>query len=363
MGRVSQVRDYSRMDPPWPEVWFRWNTALAEALVDRFGDDPSFAGLYIPYEIDFEPNQVELYEKWIGKYLRPAVGKVKLLASPGNIHEAHRRTPLKDFPKALERLGIDILAPQDYGGRSHDVKAAVTMAKRNADALARLRKPAADLGITLWANCELFVLEPNPSRPRTLHPGPDGSPQTANSGPSPGRREAHLLSISGDHEPAHGTGEYRSSDDGSVARGVRGILADEIRLIALSRFDGLGVTNLTVVFIGRWHVPEPPAMGVVSEKKLSFTAPRRNRCDSYLFHGPYSANLLNPLYHLPSNLGPDRARGSRFRTHSSAFPANGCPASFALSIAASNVLKYRTSSTPSRKPSHASVSITPSVVG
>ena len=27
-------------------------------------------------------------------------------------------------------------------------------------------------------------------------------------------------------------------------------------------------------------------MGVVSERKLSFAAPRRNRCDSYLFHGP-----------------------------------------------------------------------------
>ena len=171
-GRVSQIRDYSRMDPPWPEVWFRWNTALAEALVDRFGDDPSFGGLYIPYEIDFEPNQIDLYEKWIGKYLRPAVGKVKLLASPGNIHEAHCATAVKDFPKALERLGIDILAPQDYGGRSHDVKTAVTMAKRNADALARLRKPAADLGVTLWANCELFILEPNPSGRGRCIPGP-----------------------------------------------------------------------------------------------------------------------------------------------------------------------------------------------
>ena len=162
-GRCSQVRDYSGMEKPWPEVWFRWNTALAEALVDRFGDRRSFGGLYIPYEIGFHSHQKELYEKWIGQYMRPAVGKVKLLASPGNIHEKHCGTAVKDLPKALERMHIDILAPQDYGGRSTDIRAAVDLARRNADALERLRKPARDMGLTLWSNCELFQFEGDPS--------------------------------------------------------------------------------------------------------------------------------------------------------------------------------------------------------
>ncbi len=60
-GRVSQVKDYSDMHPPWPDVWFEWNTSLAEALLDKYGARPSFAGLYISYEIDFKDYQIELY--------------------------------------------------------------------------------------------------------------------------------------------------------------------------------------------------------------------------------------------------------------------------------------------------------------
>ena len=164
-GRCSQVRDYSGMEKPWPEIWFRWNTALAEALVDRFGDRKCFGGLYIPYEIDFHSLQVELYEKWIRQYLRPTVGKVTLLASPGNIHEKHCGTAVKDLPKALERVDIDILAPQDYGGRRVAIPAAVGLARENADALARLRKGARDIGLTLWSNCELFQFERGPAGP------------------------------------------------------------------------------------------------------------------------------------------------------------------------------------------------------
>ncbi|MCP4644781.1 MAG: DUF4434 domain-containing protein, partial [bacterium] len=40
-GRCSQVRDYARLDKPWTDVWFTWNTAVAEALVERYGDRPS----------------------------------------------------------------------------------------------------------------------------------------------------------------------------------------------------------------------------------------------------------------------------------------------------------------------------------
>ena len=168
-GRCSQVRDYSGMEKPWPEIWFRWNTALAEALVDRFGDRKCFGGLYIPYEIVFRSHQVELYEKWIRQYLRPAVGKVTLLASSGSISEKHCATAVKDLPKALERVDIDILAPQDRGGRSNDIRAAVGLARDNADALARLRKPARDMGLTLWSNCELFQREGAPAgRPRCI---------------------------------------------------------------------------------------------------------------------------------------------------------------------------------------------------
>jgi hypothetical protein len=168
-GRVSQVRDYADMQPPWPEVWFRWNTALAEALVDRYGKMPCFGGLYIPYEIDFKSYQIELYEKLIGKYLRPAVGKVKLLASPGSLG---RDTNLGTLPADVVRMGIDILAPQDYGGRSTDPAKALELVKRNADGLQRLRAPLRDAGITLWTNCEVFVLEKTPSGRNLTLPGP-----------------------------------------------------------------------------------------------------------------------------------------------------------------------------------------------
>ena len=45
-------------------------------------------------------------------------------------------------------------------------------------------------------------------------------------------------------------------------------------------------------------------MGVVSERKLSFTAPRRNRSDSDLFHGPQRSATV------PVEMGPtERAAG------------------------------------------------------
>ncbi|MFH1005946.1 MAG: DUF4434 domain-containing protein, partial [Candidatus Latescibacterota bacterium] len=69
-GRVSQVRDYADMKPPWPKDWFRYNAALAESLVDKYGDRPCFSGLYIPYEMDFQPYQVALYETLMTKWLR-----------------------------------------------------------------------------------------------------------------------------------------------------------------------------------------------------------------------------------------------------------------------------------------------------
>ena len=158
-GRVSQVRDYSNMEPPWPEIWFKWNTALAEALVDRFGDRPVFGGLYISYEIDFRDYQIDLYEKLMKEYLRPAVGDVPFLASPGSLG---RHPDLSLLPKQLERTGIDILAAQDYGGRRNNVDAALELVRANARGLEQARKPLADAGVTLWSNCELFEFEGTP---------------------------------------------------------------------------------------------------------------------------------------------------------------------------------------------------------
>jgi uncharacterized protein DUF4434 len=157
-GRVSQVRDYSNMEPPWPDIWFDWNTALAEALVDCYGDRPCFGGLYMSYEISFRDYQLDLYEKYIKQHIRPAVGDIKLLASPGKLDHADPDL----LCKQVERMGVDILAPQDYGGRRSDIAAALELVKNNALGLAAARKPLADMGVTLWSNCELFDFESTP---------------------------------------------------------------------------------------------------------------------------------------------------------------------------------------------------------
>ena len=168
-GRVSEVRDYSDMRPPWPEVWFRWNAALAEALVERYGGRKSFGGLYLPYEMSFEDYQIELYEKWIRRYLRPAVGAVKLLASPASLA---RHPRLSALPSQMARVGIDILAPQDYGGRSRDVREALGYVRDHARALEQVRRPLSEAGIALWSNCELFVFERTPSGRYLTLPAP-----------------------------------------------------------------------------------------------------------------------------------------------------------------------------------------------
>jgi len=168
-GRVSQVRDYAGLDPPWPEEWFRWNTALAEALVDRYGSRPSFAGLYISYEISFRDYQVELYEKLMKEWLRPAIGDVTILASPGSLGEVENPSEL---PRSLERLGIDILACQDYGGRSNDVSEALETVKRNHQGLVAARPVLDNAGVQLWTNCEVFSREWGPDGRPICTPGP-----------------------------------------------------------------------------------------------------------------------------------------------------------------------------------------------
>lgn len=169
-GRVSQVRDYAGMDKPWPDVWFGWNTALAVALVERYGSRPSFGGLYIAYEMDFADLEIELYERLVRRHLRPAIGETELLASPGNLSEPSQ--DLDRFLKKLERSGFNILAPQDYGGRSQSVPEALKLVEANARALERVFKPLGDMGVRLWSNCETFVLEGTPDGRTVCMPGP-----------------------------------------------------------------------------------------------------------------------------------------------------------------------------------------------
>ena len=168
-GRCSQVRDYAGMEPPWPEVWFRWNTAMAEVLMERFASRPCFAGLYVSYEADFREHEVNLYEKLVKEYLRPACGSVKLLASPGNLGD---HPNLAAFPKQVERTGLNILAPQDYGGRTSNVEDALNLVRKNARALEQVRKPLQDLGVALWSNCETFNKEPTPDGRAATIAGP-----------------------------------------------------------------------------------------------------------------------------------------------------------------------------------------------
>lgn len=169
-GRCSQVRDYSGLEKPWPEGWFRWNTAVAEALVDRYGRRPSFGGLYLSYEIDYHELHAELYEKLVKEYLRPAVGRsVKLLASPGNLG---REVPdLSVLPKRVERSGVDIIAPQDYGGRG-GMDYAKEVTQQNAQALAQVGKALRDMGVAVWANCETFGFESTPDGRSACIAGP-----------------------------------------------------------------------------------------------------------------------------------------------------------------------------------------------
>lgn len=160
-GRVSQVSDYRSMEKPWDENFFKWNRNLAEALCERFSDSPSFAGLYVANEINFN-NEVciELYEKYMKEYIRPAIGnEVKLLASPGYLGNHHK---IELLSSQLERTSINILAPQDYGGRDLNIDKAIELVKRNTQGLVDAASTLENAGIELWSNCEVFNLEPSP---------------------------------------------------------------------------------------------------------------------------------------------------------------------------------------------------------
>ena len=166
-GRVSQVRDYSGMEPYWPKVFFTWNRALAVALIERYGDRPSFAGLYNPYEFSQkafmgDDDPINLYKKLILEYLRPAIGNVKIMISPGCLGSKLTEAQLDNVPRVMEQMDIDILAPQDCAGRDYfdaPIEKALKRVRAQVRAYKRIRKPLNDAGITLWANCETFARE------------------------------------------------------------------------------------------------------------------------------------------------------------------------------------------------------------
>ncbi len=170
-GRCSQVTDYRHMQKPWDENFFIWNRNLAIALCEKFSDSPAFAGLYLSNEIDFDQDlQVELYEKYMKQYVRPAIGnQIKLLASPGYLG-AHEQ--IEKLPEQLERTTINILAPQDYGGRDSNIDKALELIKRNSLGLKNAAKTLEDIGVELWSNCEMFDLEPSPDGRVYCVPGP-----------------------------------------------------------------------------------------------------------------------------------------------------------------------------------------------
>ncbi|MBN2295339.1 MAG: hypothetical protein JXM70_23110, partial [Pirellulales bacterium] len=169
-GRVSQVRDYNMMQKPWPDYWFKWNTALTKALVKSYGDRPSFSGLYLAYESDFQPLHIELYERLVAKDIRSVVGKVPVLVSPGSLGKVG--IPLEELPAAISRTSIDILASQDYGGRTHDVQNALKLVQGNAEALKKIGPKLRENGTTVWSNCETFVLDRTPDGRGACVPGP-----------------------------------------------------------------------------------------------------------------------------------------------------------------------------------------------
>ena len=169
-GRVSQVRDYCGLQKPWPDYWFKWNAALAKALVKSYGNRPSFAGLYLAYESDFHKLHIELYQRLIAKDVRAAVGKVPILVSPGSLGSIG--IPLEELPAAIEKTGIDILAPQDYGGRSHNVENALKLVRGNAEAIKKIAPKLRENGTTVWSNCETFVLNGTPDSRGACVPGP-----------------------------------------------------------------------------------------------------------------------------------------------------------------------------------------------
>lgn len=170
LGRASQTRPYAGLEKPWPDYWFQWHVSISEAILERYGSRPSFAGLYITTEIDYHDIHVELYEKLIKEYMRPALGQVTIAASPGNIGVEVR--DLDKFPRDVERTGINVLAPQDYGGRHQNIATALELVAKQARALEKVRKPLTDIGVKLWANCELFVHESFPAGGAAWHPGP-----------------------------------------------------------------------------------------------------------------------------------------------------------------------------------------------
>ncbi len=171
-GRCSQVRDYAHMQPPWPDVWFEWNQALAEAIMEMYSDRPSFAGVYIPYEIDFAIDNgymIDLYEKLIKQYLRPVIGAdTPIMISPGSLGNHGDSSMLAS---QIERTDVNILAPQDYGGRTDQGVDPLEFVRSNAEVLAGIREQTDRAGVTLWCNCEVFNLDPNPDGRVVCMPG------------------------------------------------------------------------------------------------------------------------------------------------------------------------------------------------
>lgn len=147
-----------------------WHKKVSDEIYARYGHERSFAGWYTASEIGIYDCKVSedqvLFVRALADYWRTITPKLPSIASP------YWRGDMKkddELVKRMAQTGVDIIAYQD--GVGFTTEYAPIDPARNAQVFETLRWVHDQIGITLWANTELFRFE-NDIHFQPLLPGP-----------------------------------------------------------------------------------------------------------------------------------------------------------------------------------------------
>jgi hypothetical protein len=140
-----------------------WVRALAEELLERYGDLPSFHGFYSALEQGFQANGLldPAHVEWMARFnrtMKELSPERKTLTSPHHCWQIAKANPDPELVAGqISEMAVDYFVPQD--GVGFDVPHSPRPAELAHEAFRRLAKICAATPSELWGNVEVFRFE------------------------------------------------------------------------------------------------------------------------------------------------------------------------------------------------------------
>lgn len=178
-GTLSPKKRGSNLMWPYPpSQWFtpaveRTNAAFIREIAERYGRYASFHGWYLSDEMKWSVAEHASMIRAIAQACRNSKPGAPILISPAPAHVSERNRGITD-PAALAKLDVDIIAPMDSGGFTHESikgwtdETFETIERAHRDTSAA----CAAASKRYWVNVEMFEYDLPARNPAATHPAP-----------------------------------------------------------------------------------------------------------------------------------------------------------------------------------------------